>query len=110
MRATRESDVVTGCLEYLSYRGILAWRSNNTGIYDPVKQRFRSFRGLRGVSDILGVLPPEGRMLAVECKAPKGWLSQEQAVFLDRVLAAGGLALVIRDVADLARAMGEEGY
>ena len=105
MRKTTESDVLRDCLYYLKVGGILAWRTNNTGIYDPVKKRFRAFQGLRGVSDILGILAPSGRLLAVETKGPTGRLTPEQKVFLDRVRAAGGLALVVRDVDELVKAL-----
>ena len=79
MRASRESDVLRACLDLLKWKGIMAWRSNNTGVFDPVKKRFRAFQGLKGVSDILGLIsadkfyPPlktHGVFLAVETKGP----------------------------------------
>ena len=53
----READLVRACLEWLALRRVKAWRMNNTGVYDPARKAFRSFRGERGVPDILGVLP-----------------------------------------------------
>jgi hypothetical protein len=101
-----ESELVTACLAWLQLHRVLAWRSNNAGIFDPVRRCFRSFRGLKRVSDILGILPPAGRLLAVECKARRGRLSAEQRAFLEAVTAAGGLALEVRDLNDLIKAVG----
>lgn len=122
-----ESDVVAAVLRYLvSDLGLLAWRANQI----PVPGR--TFQGLAGVSDILGVLPTFiegdspihspgladrtiGRLLAIECKMPEsdtrkaGSLRPEQAAFIDRVNASGGLAFVARSVDDVKRALRAEG-
>jgi hypothetical protein len=87
-------------------RGVSAWRSN-TGAA-RFGDRFVRF-GVPGVADILGVLPPSGRLLAVEVKGPGGRVRPSQRAFLDNVEAAGGLALVVRDVAELERALVEAG-
>ena len=55
----------------------------------------------RGVADVLGIVPPVGRLLAVECKSATGRPAPDQAWFLDAVRTAGGVALVVRDVAEL---------
>jgi hypothetical protein len=63
MKSPTETDLVGACLEYPRIRRILAWRSN---IRRTVAGRtFWTFAGLRGVSDILGILEG-GRLLAVE--------------------------------------------
>lgn len=62
--------------------------------------RIRAFRGLKGVSDILGVLP-DGRFLAVECKGPKGKPSPEQVEFIENVRKMGGVAFVARSLQDV---------
>jgi hypothetical protein len=100
----KESNVLTACLQFLSLKGVLAWRSNNTGVFDPNRKRFRSFRGLKGVSDILGILPG-GRSLAVEAKRAGGRPSVEQQAFLDEVNRRGGVALWVASVAELARSL-----
>jgi hypothetical protein len=107
-----ESDVVSSCLDYLHLRGILAWRSNNTGIFDPSKKRFRAFRGLKGVSDILGIVTQtanladgrtalQGLILAVECKKAGKRPSPEQAWFLEEVNRRGGIGICVTSVRDL---------
>jgi hypothetical protein len=107
--ATPESVVLRQCLAVLRLRGVLAWRNNTTGVWDAARGRFRTFTGLKGVSDILGVLAPSGRLLAVETKAEGGRLTPAQAAFLDAVRAAGGLSLVVRDSRELDAALRAEG-
>jgi hypothetical protein len=110
MKGPREADLIRQCLDYLQLAKVPAWRQN-TGCATfgaGGKRRFVRF-AVEGCSDILGVLPPSGRLLAVECKRPGGKLTAAQAAFLDNVRAAGGLALVVRDVRDLQRALDLEG-
>lgn len=89
-----ESMIVSACLKLLELRRILAWRANQI----PVKGR--TFRGLRGVSDIIGVLD-DGRLLAVEVKTETGRIRPEQTAFLDAVRERGGVAMIVRSVAEL---------
>jgi len=96
----KEADVLRQVLDYLALVGIFSWRTNNTGIYDPSKKRFRSFSGLRGVSDVLGILN-DGRLLAVECKRPGGKLTVEQEVFQQQVRDRGGVAFVATSLEEL---------
>jgi hypothetical protein len=65
--------------------------------------------GLKGSSDILGILP-DGKFLAVECKAKGGRLSEEQGEFLENVRKLGGLAIVAYSIHDIERALQEGGY
>src|SRR4051812_31915703 len=65
------NDLVSACLHLLALQGVRAWRNNTTGVYDPQRKRFRTFTGRKGISDILGIIPPTGRLLAVECKSGK---------------------------------------
>jgi hypothetical protein len=104
----REAAVLRQVLDLLHLRRIFAWRNHSVGIFDPVRKVFRAHPGLRGVSDVLGILP-NGRFLAVECKGPRGRLTAEQAAFLANVTKAGGVALVVRDVRELERALNELG-
>jgi len=89
----------------LTAHGVRAWRNNTTGVFDPQKKCFRRFSGRKGISDILGIVPPTGRLIAVECKSGKGKLTPEQREFLADVTAAGGLAIVARSVDDVVKAM-----
>lgn len=107
MKAPRESALVRACLELLAARRIPAWRQNQ-GALRKDRGRLVRFSGARGISDIIGILPPAGRLLAVECKMPGGRLTADQAAFLDGVRAMGGLSLVVRSVDELDRALNQE--
>ena len=80
-----------------------AWveRQNNGAFRDG--DRFVRF-GWPGCSDIIGQLR-DGRFLAVEVKAPGGRLSEAQTIFLNRVVAAGGVAFVAHNAADVMRGL-----
>lgn len=98
-----ESDVLAACLALLRLRGIPHWRANTGGAWLTGKQgKPRPVRfGVPGCSDILGIVPGSGRLLAVECKRPGGRLSDAQAAFLGVVRANQGVAAVISDVRQL---------
>lgn len=81
---------------YLKSRGIEAWRNNNVGVYNRARDSY-VFKGRRGVSDILGVLP-DGRFLAIECKTEKGKLTLDQYTFLTMVNDNKGLAFCARSI------------
>ena len=63
--------------------------------------RFVRF-GWRGCPDVLGQLT-DGRLIGVEVKAQKGKLRPEQAIFLERIRCAGGVAFMARDCRDVFR-------
>jgi hypothetical protein len=108
MRQPTETDLINDCLELLGWTNVVAdaWR-NNTGAAvfkgDDGRKRFVKF-GRKGVSDILGVTSA-GRFLAIEAKVGKNTPTPEQRAFLDGIHRAGGVALVIRDVAELNAAL-----
>lgn len=100
-----ESQVVKECLKLLRKRNWCAWR-NNTGA-TKVDKRFLRY-GIKGSSDIVGVVPASGRFMACENKRPyikgvqaAGKLSDDQRVFLKTVHESGGVSVVIDDPAAL---------
>jgi hypothetical protein len=111
MRA-KETHIVRACLDWLALHRIKAWRMNNTGIFDPVKKIHRSFHGLRGVSDILGILPQTvrladgeeetfGNFLAIEVKKPGEKARADQEAFLEDIRARGGIGLCVQSLREL---------
>jgi hypothetical protein len=101
-RRQPESVLVQACLKLLSLLRIYSWR-NNTGaaaVGTGGKARFIRF-GKKGSADIFGVLPPDGRFLAVECKTETGRLSEDQEEFLDMINRNGGLGIVVRSIDEL---------
>ena len=108
----RESDVLSGCLRWLQLKGIWCWRQNQGAI--PLEGGgFRRFVGLKGVADILGILPQTvrivgddgpvtfGNLLAVETKRPGEKPRPEQEEFLRQVNARGGVGVCVHSVGEL---------
>jgi hypothetical protein len=109
----RESDVLSACLQWLLFKGVWCWRQNQGAIPLP-GGGFRRFVGLKGVSDILGILPQTvrvvgdakpvtfGNLLAVETKRAGEKLRPEQEEFLRQVNERGGVGLCVYSVTELA--------
>lgn len=102
-----ERDVLKACLEFLQWKGIFAWRQNQ-GAIPTQSGQFRRFVGLRGVSDILGVLPG-GTILCCEVKRPGGKLSSFQKEFQKQVAELGGIACTVHSVEELEADLKEAG-
>ena len=99
---TQEGDLVRAVLSYLKVMGILSWR-NNTGMLKDRNGRPVRY-GCTGSGDIFGIVSG-GRFLSIECKVGKNEESDAQKEFKRDVLAAGGLAIVIRSLHDLEEAL-----
>ena len=94
-----EAAALVEVLKALRTHPAVAWAERmNTGAA-RVGNRFIRF-GWPGCPDVLGQLK-DGRFLAVEVKAQAGRLRPEQALFLARIRAAGGVAFVARDCRDV---------
>ena len=100
-----EAAALVEVLKVLRNHPAVAWcERQNTGAA-KVGGRFIRF-GWRGCSDVIGMLK-DGRLLAVECKAPKGRLRPEQDEFLSLVRRFGGVAFVAHDCRDVLQALNE---
>ena len=97
----KEAAALVEVLKALRTHPAVAWceRMNSGAV--RIGGRFLRF-GWPGCPDVLGQLN-DGRLLGVEVKGPAGRLRPEQAVFLDRVRAAGGVAFMARDLRDVLR-------
>ncbi|WP_010261112.1 VRR-NUC domain-containing protein [Treponema primitia] len=107
MSNTPESKVLRACLKFLEDMGFYVWR-NGVGAVQIRPGQFYRF-GKPGSSDILGVLPG-GKILAVECKADKGRLSDNQKEFLKAVESLGGVVVVAKGTKDVEKILHERGY
>jgi hypothetical protein len=108
IKPANEAAVMAGCLQLLRLAGVFHWRANCGAAHLDGGRRRRFVRfGLRGCSDILGILPG-GRFLAVEVKRPGGKVTEVQRWFLDQITAAGGVALVVSDVRQLEELLRKE--
>lgn len=96
-----EAAALAEVLKALKAHPAVSWCERmNTGAA-RVGGRFIRF-GFTGCPDVLGQLR-DGRLLGVEVKAAKGKLRPEQAVMLERITGAGGVAFVARDCRDVIR-------
>ena len=102
-KSTRpERPVMRAVLAALRMHPRVAWAARmNTGVarYGQHGDRMVRF-GTVGMSDFIGQLP-DGRFMAVECKAAGGRASPAQQAFLARVNTAGGIAFVAKSVEDV---------
>jgi hypothetical protein len=73
MATQGEKVIENEILRYLAMSGVLCWKVKTVGTFDPKKGRFRrpSKLYMKGVSDILGVLPG-GKSLSYRSEDPKG--------------------------------------
>ena len=82
---------------------LVLWR-NSTGTaeyYDRSGRPHRVPYGLvPGASDLIGILAPSGRLVALEVKTARGRVSKDQKMFLNLVRRMGGIGAVVRSVDD----------
>lgn len=79
------------------------WRNNSGALPDETGRMIRF--GLPGSADILGLLVPSGRFLAIEVKTPIGKQSDQQKRFQLMVERSGGLYVLARSVDDAVKAV-----
>ena len=95
-KALTERDIQKSIIDYLRVKGVFCWENRTQGTYDPTRKQFRRNNSkyfLKGVSDILGVLP-DGSFLAIEVKRPGGKISIEQSMFIGNINKNKGIAKV----------------
>jgi hypothetical protein len=91
-----ETNLVYSILDFLRARRVKAWRANTGGARYKNKagdDQFVRF-GEKGQPDIIGVMPPNGRTLMIECKSPGKKATREQLDFIDDARRCGALAFV----------------
>lgn len=111
-KETKEKPIENDIFKYLFRLKIFAWKVQTVGIWDPIKKIYRKSNNpfhLKGVSDILGLLAPGGKMLAIEVKRHGAYPTPEQRTFLEKINADGGLGFVARSVNDVEEKFLEKG-
>lgn len=86
-----------------SWHGGFIWRNNTGGA--KIGRSFVKF-GLPGTPDITGI-SRSGQWVGFECKTAKGKVSPVQAAFHEVVTRLGGRVSVVRNYAEMARALEE---
>lgn len=101
-----ETQLVSSILDALAAEpGVVAWRNNNGTIKRG--KRYVRFGLAKGAADIVAVVGPGGRFLALECKTATGRPSQDQIDWALEVRFAGGLFFVVRSVQEARDAIKE---
>lgn len=88
---------------------LVLWR-NATGVgeqWDGSKASTLRYGLCIGSSDLIGILSPTGRFVALEVKTATGRVSDDQERFLALVRRMGGYGAVVRSVADALAAVEE---
>jgi|GEM_PF-1700055 len=104
---TTETDLLYAILDYLDLCGIKAWRQNTGGMTKTNaegEERYIPF-GIPGQSDIIGILPGSGRMLAIEVKMPGNTPTPDQWEYLLMVQRSGGVGFWVDSLAQVQRAL-----
>lgn len=94
--ADMEKDIVAAILRYLKQRPrCFVWKTHG-GMY-----------GTAGIPDIIACM--DGRFYAFEVKQPGGRLSRLQEVTLNKIVAAGGVAVMVTSVDEVKKALAGKG-
>ena len=101
----KEAAALVEVLKALRNHPAVAWVERMNSGAARMGAHFVRF-GWPGCPDVLGQLK-DGRLLGVEVKGPNGRLRPAQAMFLDRIRAAGGVAFLARDCRDVLRELRE---
>ena len=106
MKGRSEAQVQAGILAYLQMRGdVFFWRQNTVG---GLAQSGAFLHAEKGVPDILVVL--RGRLHGLEVKREIGGkVSADQERFGNNLVAAGGVYAVVRNIDEVATALGPVG-
>lgn len=101
MRQPLESEIQAKIMQWLEYNKIFAWVNKTQGTFDPARKKFRrNSKQLKGVPDILGILP-DGRFLGIEVKRKGGKLRPEQAEFITNGNKRGAVCFVAYSLEDV---------
>lgn len=95
-----EAKIQREILDYLEVNQVLHWRVNASTLVG--KSRARRNKSMIGFPDIFGIIPnTNGKAFFVECKDPKGKLSEEQIAFHKKLRNANCLTIVATDLLDV---------
>lgn len=98
--ATPEALVLAEVQRALDGLDDLVWWRNSTGLARTGNGGRLAFGAGTGSADLLGVVAPRGRLVAIEVKAPEGRVSPAQHSWLQRMAAMGAAVGVARSGAE----------
>lgn len=101
-----EGDLVKAVIAYLNARGGFAWRNQSGQILLGSGATSRVVRmGRKGMPDVLAVISPLGRLVAVECKRGKAKPTADQTRVMGELKKRGALVIVARSIVDVEKAL-----
>ena len=80
----------------LDYKRVMNVRVHS-GMAGGVKGGWMHFAN-SGAPDIIAILPPHGRLVAIECKVGKNHATPNQIKWLEKAAKAGAVALIVRGI------------
>lgn len=92
------NNITLGVISFLNSKSFVAFRVNNTGIYDPIARAFRKkAKNELGICDIVAC-SPRGFFIGIEIKnkLTKDRTSKDQIIFHDRIKQAKGQIIIIK--------------
>lgn len=105
-----EAQLLRAILRSLGARPDLRLFRNEVGrAVDPRTGAHVTFGLCVGSSDLVGIVLPRGRFLALEVKSPTGKLTPQQRAFLAMVNAMGGVGREVRSLEEANAAADEAG-
>lgn len=103
--SVQHSQLVNDVLLRIGSRTDVRLWKNHTGQARSADGRRRLTFGIKGGSDLIGLIAPSGRLLAIECKTGKAKQSKEQKAFQAMVEKFGGVYVLARSVEDAVRGL-----
>jgi hypothetical protein len=100
--AARHSALVNACVDYINARGGMATRLQAGRVRVGGRWVHMSKSGW---PDVIGLIPPVGRFLAVEVKVGRDTLSPVQRTTHAELEKRGALVVTVRDLKDLEAAL-----
>jgi len=102
-----EKQIETQILTWLNYQpGIMAFKVNTVGIYDPRRGIFRRILNPfihKGTSDIIGLCNGTFFCIEVKTKTRLREVTDEQVRFIEQVKGRGGFGMVATSLAQVER-------
>lgn len=92
-----EAAIQASILRYLKSAGLLHWRQNSGTL---VMGKYRITLGMKGLPDIIVVIPPDGRFLGLEVKSETGKWRPAQKEFAAKLESSGGRYEIVRSLKD----------
>lgn len=105
-----EAQIQRAILAALGARSDVRIFRNDVGrALDPKTGTYLAFGLCVGSSDLIGIVKPRGRFLALEVKSATGQPTPQQTAFIEMVNNCGGVGRIVRSVEEAQAAADEAG-